>query len=139
MVDFDDNSKKSVEMKTSAASTVSTPNEKTTKLKDPLSSSSVQSKKPFPWPFFLALLLPASVLGTLAWELNQRDFTMGFRIAWDSLCSIVPGISIMILLGALVQFRKRPFLSSVSILLSGAFLGGSYWSVQKIIEQQLLN
>jgi hypothetical protein len=97
------------------------------------------SRKPFPWPFFLALLLPSAFLGILAWELNQRNYTLGIRLGWDLLNSFIPGFSIMVLIGAIAQFRKRPILSFVSFLLGCLFLVGSYWGVQKFLEYRWLN
>jgi hypothetical protein len=114
--------------------------DKTEKISIPSSTFKNETlKKPFPWPFFLSLLLPASFLGLLYWELNQGTYIATVRMGWDCLNSFVPGIAFMILVGSIVQFRKRPLLSAISFVASLCFMAFSYWTVQRLIETHWLN
>jgi len=132
MVDFGNTSVENEKSNTSVS------NVKTSSPANETKSSS-SPNKPFPWPILLVLLLAASVSGVLALQWNERNYTMGSRIAWDSICSIIPAISLMVVIGGIAQFRRRPILSFLSIILGGALIGGSYWAVQKILENQWLN
>jgi len=101
-------------------------------------SSEKTLRKPFPWPFWLALSLPIAILAVLAWGWNQEDYIFVLRVAWIALCGI-PGLYVMVVIGSFAQLRQRPFLSSFSLLMGGAVLGICYWAIQKITETPWLD
>jgi Ni/Fe-hydrogenase subunit HybB-like protein len=98
------------------------------------SSGSSRSTKPFSWPFTLALFLPVAMAGVLLWLWSKDDYTLLLRIAWVSLCSFVPGLSILILLGSLAQLRKRPILSMISVALGLSYLFGAWLLFKWVAE-----
>lgn len=97
------------------------------------SKPSEAAARPIPWPFLLALLIVAGDGGLLAYQWTTRE-PLFLRTAWISLCSIVPGLAAMVVIGSLAQFRRRPILSTVSLLLGGVMLGGCWWAFQVIAE-----
>jgi len=98
----------------------------------------VAARKPFPWPFLLAVGLPAGVLAWLGWGWKHGDYHFVLRSGWVALCSVLPGLYLMVIAGSVDQFRRRPLLSSLSLLLAGAALSGCWWAVQQIVQTQWL-
>ncbi len=92
-------------------------------------------KKPFPWPFWLSLF-PLLILVLILWQhWKHEDFLSLIRTSWLALCSWLPGFSLMVIIGSIVQFRKRPLLSSLSFTLSVITLGTCIWTIQKITHE----
>lgn len=87
---------------------------------------------PAPWPICLTVLVPLVFGGILLWKWTHEDWSALIRFAWIGLCSVVPGLLVMAVLGSLAQMRRRPFLSVLSLLLSGGMLGACAWAIQYI-------
>jgi hypothetical protein len=86
----------------------------------------------FHWPIFLALAVPFIFLAMVGWAFYQ-DYRLFLRIGWIGLCSVVPGLYLMVIVGSLSRFKRRPLVSLVSLLIGLAMLVGCYVAVQEII------
>ncbi len=95
--------------------------------------SETKPQKPFPWPLGLVLLTPLGLMVVLAWAWSQEDYGLIFYFLWIAICSFLPGISIVVMMGSLVQMRCRPFLSSLSLVFGGGTLIACIWIFQKIV------
>lgn len=93
------------------------------------------AKKPFPWPLGLALLGPVILLAAIGWAWSQEDFVLMARSIWVAAWSLLPGFSIMVIIGSFAQLRQRPRLSSISLILGLATPIACYWLIQKLITQ----
>ncbi len=94
----------------------------------------VQARRPFPWPILLAILIPLGVGGLLSYHWTQQDQLQMLRTGWIVLCSFVPGFAIMVVIGSLAQIRRRPVLSSVSLILGAAYILGCWWAYDFIVK-----
>lgn len=106
--------------------------------KNPESSFSPVSPKilkPFPWPFLFAILGPLIVFSILFWLWKHENFLSLVRMGWLALCGGLPGLSLMIIIGSVAQFRRRPILSSFSFILSIFTFGACVWAVQIIAHE----
>jgi hypothetical protein len=101
--------------------------------KTDLTESKIIFRGPFPWPILLGTTLPFAIISILIWTWHLEDYVLFLRTAWVLLCSIVPGLYLMITIGSVTQFRKRPILSSISLLLGFAVLIFCAWGIQKIV------
>lgn len=95
------------------------------------------SGKPFPWPLLIAI---GSLVGAVGLIQNYfvGDDTAGIRLKWDLVCSFVPGLSILAIIGALAQFKHRPLLSSLTILMGAGVIFLSYTEIQRLVANRWL-
>lgn len=91
-------------------------------------------RKPFPWPFFLAMGIPLLIGGILYRLWDQQDILMILRVGWVALCSLIPGLAIMVIIGSLAQIRNRPIFGFLSFAMGGAMLWGCWWGFQQVME-----
>ncbi len=83
-----------------------------------LSAEKVISIKPFPWPIWLAAAVFGGCLGFFVFIWYQQNYALFLRLGWICLCSVFPGLSLMIILGSLAQIRHHRFLSWFSMVLA---------------------
>lgn len=95
--------------------------------------SETKPQKPFPWPLGLILLTLLGLMVVLMWAWSQEDYGLILYSLWIAVCSFLPGISVVVIVGSLVQMRLRPFLSSVSLVFGGSILMACIWIFQKIV------
>lgn len=98
-----------------------------------------RARKPFPWPFLLAVAVPLVAAGLLAWLWHQDDFATFGRTGWICLVVIFPGFSVMTLLGGVAQLRRRPILSTLALLLAIATVLACAWGVRVVTETPWLD
>jgi hypothetical protein len=90
------------------------------------------SRPVFAWPIYLAILTPLTFAGFLAWGLSNQHYIWSLRITWISLCSFIPALALMGLIGSVAQIKRRPILSVFSMILCAATMAGCWWAVQYI-------
>lgn len=100
----------------------------------PPANTKSPSPKPFPWPICLSLLTCLYLAGIFSFGWYQQNLAAILRIAWISLCSIVPGLNLLAFIGAMTQFRKRPVLGVLTLILTLSVMAGCYWIIQLIIQ-----
>ncbi len=97
------------------------------------------TRKPRPWPFLLVLLSPAVIAAFTFWQWQQQEYMSALRAAWVALCSVLPGLVLMAVVGGMVQIRRRPWMSAFTILLGGGTIVACFWVIQKIVETRWLD
>lgn len=96
-------------------------------------------RKPFPWPLLLAAAAPLAAAGLLAWLWRQEDlYTLG-RTGWICVSVVLPGFSVMTILGGAAQFRRRPIFSSLALLFAVATFLACVWGVRLVTEATWLD
>lgn len=98
-----------------------------------------KGRKPFPWPIFLAVASPLASAGLLAWFWMQEDLYLLGRTGWICLSVVLPGLSLMTILGSVAQFRRRPIFSSLALFLALATFLACVWGVRLVTEATWLD
>lgn len=93
-----------------------------------------QQSKPFPWPLPLALVILITLVGIGLWGWYLNDYILLMRIGWVLLCSVIPGLFLMMIIGSISQIRSRPVLSSISLVFGIVCLSACLWTIQKIVQ-----
>ncbi len=118
----------------SSAAPVSLPPTDKMKASREAKADEVSLKKPFPWPLLLVFVVPLGVSGILFQMWDQQEVVSMFRVGWVALCSVVPVMATMVVIGSLAQIRQRPLLSFLSLVLGGAMLWGCWWGYRQVME-----
>ena|SRR3989338_8169936 len=93
-----------------------------------------QQSKPFPWPLPLALFIFITLVGIGFWGWYFNDYILLMRIGWVLLCSVIPGLLLMMIIGSISQIRSRPIIRSVSLIFGMICLSACLWAIQKIVQ-----
>jgi uncharacterized membrane protein YgdD (TMEM256/DUF423 family) len=96
---------------------------------DPEKSKPAASSKgkSYPWPIFVALLIPLVVLGVFGVSWSRAEYSLATRDLWIACCSYVPIFALGAVIGSVAQVRRRPLLSLVTLFLAISLIGGSLW------------